>query len=342
MALGLAVGSVLVLILGTLVAMGLFSQKNHMPVDGKTILMTGASEGLGLSAACKLAAKGASIVIVSRDPVKLSTALSQISAAARDPTSQRFHSISADVAQEGYAEPLFAEVVAWNAGNPPDIVWCVAGVSYPGLFVESPLSVTRKSFDINFYGMAELAHATLKVWLAPDAPVTPEPRHFVFTTSVAAFVSIAGYGTYSPSKFAVRALADALTQEVLLYPQNVEIHMFAPSTMATPGNVRENLTKPEITHILEKDDPRWTADEGADIGIKGLENGEYLIVAGLQPQAMKWSSLTGSVRNNWVVDTIASMIMPLIWCAVLPMMMGTIRKFARENGHPSTYAKKHE
>ena len=308
----------------------------------QTILMTGASEGLGLSAARKLAAKGASIVIVSRNPVKLSAALESIRASAAKPATQRFHSIAADVGVEGFAEPLFAEVVAWNNGTPPDIVWCVAGVSYPGLFVESPMWTTRRAMDVNFYGMAELARATLKVWLAPDAPITAEPLRFVFTTSVASFVSVAGYGTYTPGKFAVRALVDALSQELLLYPQNVQVHMFAPSTMLTPGFEHEERTKPAITKKLEENDPVWTADQAADIGIKGLEAGEFFIVAGPQPQLMKWSALGGSLRNNWVVDTLMSMLTPLLWVAVLPMILGDIRKFARNSGHPSTYAAKHE
>jgi 3-dehydrosphinganine reductase len=67
-----------------------------------------------------------------------------------------------------------------------------------------------------------------------------------------------------------------------------------------------------------------------------------MIVAGVQPQGMKWSSLGGSLRNNWLVDTLGIIISSLVWLAVLPMMLGQIRKFAKENGHPSTYARRHE
>ena len=46
-----------------------------MPVDGKTILITGGSDGMGLSVSCQLAAKGANIIIVARNVGKLEEAL---------------------------------------------------------------------------------------------------------------------------------------------------------------------------------------------------------------------------------------------------------------------------
>lgn len=55
-----------------------FSGKNQFPVDGKTVLITGGSDGMGLSAARQLAAKGANIIIVSRNVGKLEEALIQL------------------------------------------------------------------------------------------------------------------------------------------------------------------------------------------------------------------------------------------------------------------------
>ena len=46
----------------------------------QTILITGGSEGMGLSAATMLSAKGANIIVVSRNATKLQTALKQIQA----------------------------------------------------------------------------------------------------------------------------------------------------------------------------------------------------------------------------------------------------------------------
>jgi 3-dehydrosphinganine reductase len=44
----------------------------------QTVLITGGSEGMGLSVAQKLAAKGANIIVVSRSVAKLETAVKSI------------------------------------------------------------------------------------------------------------------------------------------------------------------------------------------------------------------------------------------------------------------------
>ncbi|ORY69691.1 short-chain dehydrogenase [Pseudomassariella vexata] len=320
--------------------MGAFSSKNHMPVDGKTVLITGASEGMGRSAARQLAAKGANVVIVSRNVSRLEESLAEIKAAARNPQTQRFHYISADVSKPDYARSLIAEAIAWNNNQALDIVWCVAGKSTPDFWVEAPLSLTRDQMDINFWGSAEMAHAIIREWCAPPAPVLPEPKHLIFTSSVLAFYPIVGYGPYSPAKAALRALADTLVQELEMYPQKVKIHVVYPGSIQSPGFDRENKTKPKITQILEEGDPVQSPDAVAASAINGLEKGQYFITVAFLGHVLRWSALGGSPRNNWFVDTIMCWILQFAWMFALPDMFGKIRKFAKENGHPVNYRKK--
>ncbi|KAL9946519.1 hypothetical protein ACHAQF_001483 [Verticillium nonalfalfae] len=322
-------------------AMGLFNRKNHMPVEGKTILLTGATEGMGRSVAIKLAARGANIIAVARNVERLEALLPDLRAAAKNPSTQRFHILSADVGVPDFAAPLLAEATAWNNGLAPDIVWCIAGMSTPGLFAETPFAHLRRNMDVNFYGTAELAHAALGLWLAPDAPRPRTKKRFVMTSSVAAFCPIAGYSPYVPSKVALRGLADALSQELHLYPDNpVAVHVVFPGTITSPGFDRENLTKPEITRQLEDIDPVQTPDECAEAAIRGLERGHFFVTVAWLGFFMRVSLLGGSIRNNWVVDTLTAMfVTPLIWLFVLPDMMGKAKKYGRTHGHPSTYAK---
>lgn len=240
-----------------------------------------------------------------------------------------------------YATPLIAEAIAWNGGTAPDIVWAVAGTCEPGLFVESPPSSLRTHMDLNYYGMADLSHAILTKWLAPDAP-TDRPRHLILTSSVVAFYTVAGYGAYAPAKAAIRSLADTISQELLLYPQDVGVHVVYPGTIDSPGLVRENKVKPEITRLLEKDDPVQTAEEVAGRAVAGLEAGEYFVTVSWLGHLMRWGALGGSLRNNWVVDTVMGVVAVLAWIVAQPVILGTVRKYAREHGHPKTYAKRVE
>jgi 3-dehydrosphinganine reductase len=216
----------------------------------------------------------------------------------------------------------------------------VAGKSTPDFWVEAPLSLTRKQMDINFWGSAEMAHAVLRLWCAPDAPVVPEPKHLIFTSSVAAFLPILGYGPYTPAKGALRALADTLVQELEMYPQKVKIHVVYPGGISSPGFERENITKPEITMMIEEGDPVQTPDAVAAAAIRGLEKGQYFITVAFLGHVLRWSALGGSPRNNWLIDTFMACIIPVAMMFALPDIYGKIRKYAKKHGHPVNYRKK--
>lgn len=239
-----------------------------------------------------------------------------------------------------YAPPLLAEAIAWNNGKPLDIVWCIAGKSTPDLWFEAPLSLTREHMDLNFWGNAEMAHAILRLWCAPDAPVVAEPKHLIFTSSVVAFVPVIGYGTYTPAKAALRGLADTLAQELEVYPQNVKVHIVYPGGISSPGFERENTTKPEITKILEASDPVQTPDVVAANAISGLEKGHYSITVAFLGHVLRWGSLSGSPRNNWIIDTFMAWIVTIVWIFALPDIYSKIRKYGKKNGHPINYRRK--
>ncbi|KAI1106927.1 NAD(P)-binding protein [Jackrogersella minutella] len=335
-----SIAIVLLVILISAVTMGVFPSKNQMPVEGKTILITGASEGMGRSAVLQLAAKGANIILVSRSAGKLEAVVAEARAAALNPKTQRFHYLTADVSKHDYAAPLLAEAVAWNDGKPLDIVWCVAGTSTPDFWLEVPLAHTRGQMDINFWGSAEMAHAVLRQWCAADAPVAPEPKHLIFTSSVLAFFPVVGYGPYTPAKSALRGLADTLVQELEMYPQPVKVHVVYPASIGSAGLERENRTKPEITKKLEEDDPVQSPDSVAASAIQKLEQGQYFITSAFLGHLMRWAALGGSPRNSWFVDTLMCCLLPFVWLFVLPDIYSKIRKYAKEHGHPATYRNK--
>ncbi|KAL8964461.1 MAG: hypothetical protein Q9197_006917, partial [Variospora fuerteventurae] len=213
--------------------MGLFSTKNLFPVDGRTVIVTGASQGMGRSVARLLAQKGASVILVARNIQRLEEALEHASAGAIH-KSQRFHFISADLTSPAEATRVLTESSTWNNNSPPDIVWCCAGTAHPTLFIETPVSEFQSQFESNYLTSAYTAHAALQLWLKPsssdlqDAPESdstspssaalPLSRHLIFTSSVVAFYPLAGYSPYSPTKSSLRSLIDTLSQELLLYP----------------------------------------------------------------------------------------------------------------------------
>lgn len=271
--------------------------------------------------------------------------------AAKNPHTQRFHAISADVTDAGENDRLIQEVIAWNSGNPPDIVWANAGMSRPNLFVDTPLDVLRSQMDINYWAAAYLAHTTLRSWLGSDfvsqepQPIqATKPRHFIMTSSVLCFAGVAGYAPYSPAKSAMRSLADTLRSELNLYngarrknpatrsSGDIKIHCVCPGTITSPGHEIEQKTKHEITKILEQGDIAQNEDEVAAAAIKGLEKGGYLITTQLLGHAMRASALGGSPRDRRIMDTLLGWVTSVAWLYIGPDMEGKIFEYGRKYG----------
>ncbi|KAL1306949.1 hypothetical protein AAFC00_005587 [Neodothiora populina] len=331
-----------------------FFSKNHLVVDGRTVVITGGSQGMGRGLAKLFSKRGANVVIVARGEENLIKTLNDIKAVAIRPD-QKIHYISADVTKPEENSRILAEVQAWNDGRAPDIVWANAGSSVPGLFADTSIETLRSQMDINYWAAAYLAHVTLNMWTrTPSAAATTttaakptSPRHFIMTSSSAAFVGVAGYGTYSPAKAAMRSLADNLRSEVNLYngarqhqpssptapAADIKIHIVCPGTILSEGHAREDATKHEITRILEAGDPRQTEDEVAAAAVSGLDRGHYLITTQFLGHAMRASSLQGSPRNGWgVVDTLFSWVTSVAWLFIGPDMEGKVFKYGKQHG----------
>ncbi|KAJ4341802.1 3-dehydrosphinganine reductase [Didymella glomerata] len=333
-----------------------FWKGNQFPVEGKTVLLTGASQGLGREIAKLLSARGANLILVARTVKNLESAVEYARSHAKNPSSQRFHYISADVSSETENERILAEATAWNNGVMPEVVWANAGASIPGLFIETSTETMRKQMDLNYFSAAYLAHKTLKAWLYPDTPylagktdVSQGTRHFILTSSGVAFVGLAGYTPYSPAKAALRSLADGLRSEVLLYngarrskaasgqtaaPFDVNIHAVFPGTILSPGFENEEKTKHPITRLLESSDPKQTESEAAIAAVRGLENGNYMTTTNWMIDLLRWGSLGSSQRNNIVVDTLMSWIVSIVWLVMVPDLNSKVWGWGKKEGMP--------
>ncbi|KAH8697363.1 putative 3-ketosphinganine reductase [Talaromyces proteolyticus] len=325
---------------------------NKFPVNGKTILITGASEGMGRSAAIQLAQKGANIVIVSRSTQKLEAAIKLIQAAAVDPSKQRFHYISADLTNPDDADRILDETTKWNNGVALDAVWCCAGYCHPGYFIDVPIQTLRDQMDTVYWTSAYTAHATLRRWLAPitssGTNLSSPPRHLIFTASTLSFFTVTGYSPYSPPKAAIRNLSDVLVQEIEMYngarrskdanapATDVKIHIVFPMGISSPGFENEQKLKPALTHIMEEADKPQTPDEVAAIAIKGLEKGDFQIITNMVGQVMRTSSLGISPRNSVFLDTVASWFTNIVCLFVISDFMGKAFNFGKKNGISST------
>ena len=144
----------------------------------------------------------------------------------------------------------------------------------------------------------------------------------------------------------MRALADTLVQEVEMYngartnqknaapPADVKVHIVFPMGILSPGFDNEQQIKPDLTKLLEEADKPQTPGEVAQISIKGLEKGEYMITTMLVASLMKANALGASPRNNMIVDTLLAWVSSVAFLQVIPDLTRKAWNWGRANGLP--------
>lgn len=284
---------------------------------------------MGLEVAKVLARKGANVVIVARGVEKLEKAMKEVEAEAVEGSGQKFKWCSGDLSVAGEVERVFAEVVEW--GGVPDIVWTCAGAAHPGLFTEITSEILESQMRTNYFSAMHTAHSALRLMTSSPLPAGAPQRHLVFTASVLAFIPLAGYNPYTPAKAALRALADGLRQECLLY--GIDVHCCFPATIYTPGYEFEQSVKPSLTKKLEEGDSGQTPVEVARVCVGKLEKGQSNVTTSLVGEALRATAWGGSRRGNVVVDTVWIWIVAVVWLIVGWDMERTVRRWGRENGY---------
>lgn len=96
-----------------------------------------------------------------------------------------------------------------NAGAAIDVLVCAAGAAKPGYFLEQGVEVFERTMRLNYLGTVYAMKA------AAERMVGRRTGHLVLISSGAAAAAFMGYGSYAPTKFAVRGLADSVRNELL-------------------------------------------------------------------------------------------------------------------------------
>lgn len=188
---------------------------NGASLDGRRVVVTGGSRGIGAAVVRRLANAGAAVLAAARGAQALEALCAEAGAEA----------LSADVAGEAGIDALTA-AVAQRWGAAPDAVVHSAGAFGLAPAAETPLELFDRSLAVNLRAAFLLTRAWLGGMLERGS------GHFLFIGSVAGRVALPGNAAYSASKYGLRGLHEVLAVE--LRGTGVRSTLIEPAATATP------------------------------------------------------------------------------------------------------------
>ncbi len=189
-------------------------------IGGKLILITGASSGIGRACAEKCAASGANLVLAARRLERLEALKKEL--AERHGVS--IHLRRLDVRDRGEVEKFSRELQ--DQALSPDILINNAGLS-AGLepLQEGNFEDWDRMIDTNIKGLLNVSRFILPMMVARNS------GHVVNVGSIAGYQVYPGGNVYNATKYAVRALTEAMNVDLL--GTNVRVSCVSPGAVQT-------------------------------------------------------------------------------------------------------------
>ncbi|KAH8420767.1 hypothetical protein KR222_004310 [Zaprionus bogoriensis] len=280
--------------------------KHAKSIVGRHVVVTGGSKGIGLCLAVECALKGADVTVIARDEKVLGGAVALLEVVRQRPE-QKFQYRSLDI---GGDYELVARVLAELEESIGDIYALIncAGMAICGLFEEVSVADVHKLMNVNFFGSYNCTRYVLpKMKKAGDGII-------VLTSSQAAMFGIYGYGPYSSSKYALRAMAETIAMESRAH--GVSVTLALPCDTNTPGFEQEEKSKPRETKIIS--------------GGGGLLEPEVMAKAILK-DALKGNFISTVGAESWIITLLGGALLPwdgLFTNLLHATLIGPLRLFA--------------
>jgi len=180
----------------------------------KTILVTGASSGLGRHIVEILAARGHFIFAGHRNPAEAEE-LKKINP-------EKIYPVLIDVTADSSIRQAKLKIV--KTGRPLDVLFNNAGLALGGPLETIDLEAIKKLYDVNFFGYIRMIQNFL--------PLLRKNRgRIINMSSISGLLVNAFLIPYSSSKYAVEALSDGLRRELKL--QKIKVVIIEPGSIKT-------------------------------------------------------------------------------------------------------------
>lgn len=245
--------------------------------DLKTIVITGASSGIGAALAIHYAGPGRVLALHGRDAGRLEA----VARACREKGAE----VEIFIGDTTDREAMQAWLADFYSRHPVDLVFANAGISAgPGpLTLEDPAQV-RRVFDVNLTGVLNTVEPLIGAMTARGR------GHIGIMSSLAGFRGFPGAPAYCASKAAVRLYGEALVGP--LRAQGVGVHVICPGFIKSPMTEKNPFPMPFLI----------SAERAASLIARGIERGQSRI-------AFPWPVLAGVRVLACLPEGIAQMVL---------------------------------
>jgi 3-dehydrosphinganine reductase len=234
-------------------------------LDGKNVVVTGGSYGIGKEIVRALLREGANVFPIARNKEKLDASVDELSRDVKG--SRRVKGYACDVTDPGGISNMIDRIASEEGGI--DVLINNAGIVIPGYFEKLAVDDFETVLRTDYLGAVYTTKAALPYLL------THKQSAITFTSSEAGIKGIFGYSTYSPAKCALIGFAEVLRAE--LKDKGVQVTVLCPPDTDTPGLEEEKKVRPLETDALAGDKPA-SAEDVASCFLRGFKRGKFLVI----------------------------------------------------------------
>ncbi len=188
-------------------------------LNGKTVVITGASGGIGAETALAFARRGAKLALSGRNRELLRQTRERVQAAGAEAWV-----VPADVTKPEEVKDLVAK--ATELTGRLDVMVLGAGIGAVGEASRMPAEDFRKLMEVNFWGVLHGFYAALPHFIKQGF------GQFIIINSLSGKIAMPMSSNYCASKFALRGFAEAA--QIELKGKNIDLISVYPSFVDTP------------------------------------------------------------------------------------------------------------
>ncbi|HWS00662.1 MAG TPA: SDR family oxidoreductase [Prolixibacteraceae bacterium] len=267
-------------------------------MNGKVVIITGASSGIGRALAVEYAGRGASLSLAARR-------LDLLNEIKKELPDSEILAVQTDVTSEEACKELIDKTL--QKYGRIDVLINNAGLSMRALFDDVELPTFKKVMDVNFYGTVYCTKYALPYLISSKGSL-------VGIISVAGHVALPARSAYTASKFAIRGLLDTIRLENLY----TGLHVLVAAPGFTASEIRTSALKADGSTQGEtprKEEKMMRAEDCAKLIIRAIER-----------------------RKRSLVLTFAEGKMPVFFGKFFPLLLDrlTFHHMAKEPDSPLT------